>query len=300
MLNNELRRWYLLEKVVDGSKQLLSITQGDAEPPLMPHKSLTKLTLSEAAPYIIPILVQRLKDVFKDNGHTKAVLGLSGGIDSAVVYALLVRALGVEHVTALLMPNGEQSAKESCLDARMLLDQVRGTYALINIGHSVAALCPFCVYPGCDSEFKTRFGNVAARCRMIVLFDYASATHSLVVGTENKSEHILGYFTLFGDSASCVEPIQGLYKTEVFEIAKHLPEIPQSIIDKKPSADLWAGQTDEGELGFTYLEADKFSCGRGDELSEDVRGRINQRIKSVGFKHRIPYVIPCEGTVPNE
>ena len=143
---------------------------------------------------------------------------------------------------------------------------------------------------------KVRLGNIMARVRMIMLFDFAKKVNGLVCGTENKSEHLLGYFTRYGDEASDLEPIQHLFKTQVFELAKYLG-VPDSIIKKTPSANLWEGQTDEEEFGFTYKEADEvlsevreYKGMIGGDKGK-IREIIMERVKRNKFKQEVPYTI---------
>ena len=163
---------------------------------------------------------------------------------------LATRALGKENVLAVMMPY-KTSSPDSLADAKLLAHQLGITYELCDITPMVDAY--FAAQQVTD---KVRRGNVMARMRMIVLYDISMRDHRLVIGTSNKTELLLGYGTLFGDMASAINPIGDLYKTQVWELAKHLG-IPSCIIEKKPSADLWEGQTDEDELGFTYAEVDK-------------------------------------------
>jgi len=194
-----------------------------------------------------------VKQTVETAGFKDVVIGLSGGIDSAVSCAIAVRALGVDHVYPILLPYGS-------LNTRGVLDAIEVVEKLtIPLGHIVR----IDIQRAVDDIVRTdpfmgelRKGNIMARVRMTYLFDQAKKRNALVVGTENKSEHILGYFTRFGDEASDMEPIVHLYKTQVYELAAYL-EIPKTIIDKPPSADLWPEQTDEKELGFTYKEADE-------------------------------------------
>jgi NAD+ synthase len=183
-------------------------------------------------------------------GFQKVVVGLSGGIDSALSCVLAAKALGPENVLAVRMPY-RTSSKDSLEHAQLLIDQFGVQSLTIPISDMADGLINH--FPEMD---KTRQGNIMARCRMIVLYDQSSAFNGLVVGTSNKTEILLGYSTLFGDSASAFNPIGDLYKTQVRQLAAAL-QIPAAIIKKAPSADLWADQTDEGELGFTYAEVDK-------------------------------------------
>ncbi len=183
-------------------------------------------------------------------GFSRAVLGLSGGLDSAVSCFLAAEALGPENVLAVRMPY-RTSAPESFEHAGLVI-QFTGVQPLdVEITAMVEPL--FERFPEMDS---VRRGNIMARERMIVLFDQSNAFKGLVVGTGNKTEILLGYTTLYGDSASAFNPLGDLYKTQIRQLARALG-VPEPIIAKPPSADLWKGQTDEGELGFTYEEVDK-------------------------------------------
>ena len=183
-------------------------------------------------------------------GFGRAVVGLSGGIDSALSCVLAAEALGPENVLAVRMPY-RTSSPESLEHAQMVIEQFRVRSETIEITDMVDPLIAH--DPGMSN---TRKGNIMARARMIVLYDRSEAFNGLVVGTGNKTEILLGYSTLWGDSASALNPIGDLYKTQVRQLSRSL-NIPSVIVDKAPSADLWVGQTDEDELGFTYLEVDK-------------------------------------------
>ncbi len=182
-------------------------------------------------------------------GYNGVVVGLSGGIDSSTAAFLAVEALGPENVIGVLMPY-RTSRPESREDALILA-------AALGIRHIEVEITPMVdpylsLHPEMD---KIRRGNVMARERMIVLYDQSCAHDCLVMGTGNKTEYLLGYTTLWGDMACGINPIGDLYKTQVRSLARHLG-VPRAIIEKPPSADLWTGQTDEGELGFTYEEID--------------------------------------------
>lgn len=183
-------------------------------------------------------------------GFSKGVLGLSGGLDSALSCFLAAEALGPENVLAVRMPYRTSSA-DSLADAQKVIDATGVQSMTVEITEMVEPL--FERFPDMDNMRK---GNIMARQRMIVLYDQSAATRSLVVGTGNKTEILLGYTTLYGDSANALNPIGDLYKTQVRQLARDMG-VPASVVDKAPSADLWAGQTDEGELGFTYAEVDR-------------------------------------------
>ena len=183
-------------------------------------------------------------------GFSKAVIGLSGGVDSAVSCALAAQALGPKNVLAVRMPY-ETSSQDSLEHAQLLIDLLGVKSITIPITEMVEPL-----YKQFLDMGKLRRGNVMARARMILLYDQSAAFNGLVVGTSNKTEILLGYSTQFGDSAAAINPIGDLYKAQLYQLAKAL-DIPAEIINKPPSADLWEGQTDEDELGFTYEEVDK-------------------------------------------
>ena len=191
-----------------------------------------------------------IKDEVLKPGFTNVVLGLSGGIDSALVAFLAVRALGKENVHSVMMPYQTSSA-DSINHAKLVVDR---------LGCS-SEIKPITAYA--DAYFQEqnemsalRKGNVMARMRMITLYDSSAKRNALVLGTSNKTELMLGYGTQFGDMASALNPIGDLYKTQIWQLSEFLG-VPSEIIHKKPSADLWVGQTDEQEMGFTYDVADQ-------------------------------------------
>ena len=196
------------------------------------------------------ILTGFIKSEITRAGFERAVVGLSGGIDSALSCVLAAEALGPENVLAVRMPY-KSSSSESLEHAQMVIEQFQVRSETIEITDMVDPLIAR------DPEMpKLRKGNIMARTRMIVLYDQSEAFRGLVVGTGNKTEILLGYSTLWGDSASALNPIGDLYKAQVRQLARALG-IPSVIVDKPPSADLWVGQTDENELGFTYDDVDK-------------------------------------------
>ena len=243
----------------------------------------------------------RLRAVVEGSGRSRAVVGLSGGIDSAVALAISARALGPENVTALRLPSrhteqvhlddAAASAAAAGLPPANLL-----TASIEPMLEGVAAARPTI------HDQALRFGNASARCRMIAIYDLAQELTALVVGTENRSEYHLGYFTRFGDAASDVEPIWDLYKTEVRTAARALGQ-PESVITKHPTAGLWGGQTDEDELGFSYRDADLVmvcieQLGMTPEQTADRTGvppdvvaRVASRVAAVAWKHHVPHAL---------
>ena len=196
------------------------------------------------------ILTGFIKSEITRVGMSRAVVGLSGGVDSALSCALAAAALGAENVLAVRMPY-KASSKDSLEHAQLLIDQLGVQSKTIEITDMVEPLFKL------DPEISSmRKGNIMARERMIVLYDQSEVFKGLVIGTSNKSEILLGYSTMYGDSASAMNPIGDLFKTQVRHLSRAM-NIPDPIIGKPPSADLWEGQTDEKELGFTYEEVDK-------------------------------------------
>ncbi len=184
------------------------------------------------------------------SGLSRAVIGLSGGIDSAVSCYLAAEALGAQNVLAVRMPY-RTSSPDSLSDAQKVIDATGVQSLTIEITPMVEPL--FERFPDMSDM---RRGNIMARQRMVVLYDQSAAFNGLVVGTGNKTEILLGYTTLYGDSACALNPIGDLYKTQLRQLAEALG-VPESLRRKPPSADLWSGQTDEGELGYTYAEVDQ-------------------------------------------
>jgi NAD+ synthase len=240
------------------------------------------------------ILVKFIQAEVYKNGYQKAVIGLSGGIDSALSAALAVEALGAENVFAVRMPY-RTSSPESLSDAQKVIDQYQLPNTTIEITPMVEPLIN--QFPDMS---PLRKGNIMARQRMIVLYDQSSAWRGLVIGTSNKTEALLGYTTLWGDSATAMQPIADLYKTQIRQLSRAIA-IPQSILDKPPSADLWVGQTDEGELGYTYEEADKLlwllvdgrysveeAAAEGFDL--DFVKRVWRQVRMNHFKRTMPNV----------
>jgi NAD+ synthase len=240
------------------------------------------------------VLKHFLRDEIRKVGFEKAIVGLSGGVDSAVSCMLAAQAIGAHNVLAVRMPYSA-SSPDSLEHAQQLIDMLGIPSETIDITPMVDPL--FQRLPDIDAR---RRGNVMARQRMIILYDRSAALGGLVVGTSNKTELLLGYGTLFGDMASAVNPIGDLYKTQVRRLAAHLG-VPQAIIDKAPSADLWPGQTDEGEMGVTYEAVDRLLVMLIDERytpAEAVESgfdatlveRIWRMVRVSHFKRRGPII----------
>lgn len=196
------------------------------------------------------ILVGFIRDAVHKAGFQRGVIGLSGGLDSTLSAFLAARALGPENVLAVRMPYAT-STPDSLADAQAVIDALGLPALTIPITPMVEPY--FAAQPEMSA---TRRGNIMARMRMIVLYDQSAAFGGLVIGTSNKTEALLGYTTIYGDSAAAFQPLGDLYKTQVRQLAAALG-VPPAILVKPPSADLWAGQTDEGEIGYTYAELDK-------------------------------------------
>ena len=239
-------------------------------------------------------LVEFLRENFKKAGFSKAVLGLSGGIDSALVAYLLRDALGKENVLAIMMPY-KSSNPDSLNHAKLVVEDLGINSKTIEITDMIDAY-----FKNEEEASSLRMGNKMARERMSILFDYSSKENALVVGTSNKTEIYLGYSTQFGDSACALNPIGDLYKTNIWDLSRYL-KIPNELIEKKPSADLWEGQTDEQEMGLTYKEADQVLYRMLEEnktveevlaegFNKDLVDNIVRRMNRSEYKRRMPLI----------
>jgi len=239
-------------------------------------------------------LVEFLRESFKKAGFSKAVLGLSGGIDSALVAYLLRDALGKENVLAIMMPY-KSSNPDSLNHAKLVIEDLGINSKTIEITDMIDAY-----FKNEKEATSLRMGNKMARERMSILFDYSSKENALVVGTSNKTEIYLGYSTQFGDSACALNPIGDLYKTNIWDLSRYL-KIPNELIEKKPSADLWEGQTDEQEMGLTYKEADQVLYRMLEEnktveevlaegFNKDLVDNIVRRMNRSEYKRRMPLI----------
>lgn len=248
-------------------------------------------------------IIRFIQASLKTSGKQKLVVGLSGGVDSATAAFLAVRAIGKANIYPVLLPFADTQT-EGVKDAHLVtqvLQIPKQHVCEINIAFMVNDFSrSLKIYPKKTAKERIRLGNIMARCRMIVLFDVAKRLDALVLGTENKSEHLLGYYTRFGDEASDIEPLRQLYKTEVFKLARYLG-VPEKIIAKPPSAGLWQGQTDEGEFGFTYKEADealykivKLKQKPAQILTQSREGNTFNKVfdwlHKLDFKHKLPFI----------
>jgi NAD+ synthase len=240
------------------------------------------------------ILTLFLRDEITKFGFTRGVVGMSGGIDSTLSAYLAVEALGAENVTGVMMPY-RASSPASLEHAQLAANSLGIQYEVVEITPQIDAY--FERKPDADN---LRRANKMARERMTILYDYSLALKALVIGTSNKTEALLGYTTLWGDMASAVNPLGDLYKTQVRQLSAHLG-VPQEIIAKPPTADLWAGQTDEGELGFTYADVDRALYRLVDErkrpaeviaegFAEAFISRIMRMVMNSQYKRRMPVI----------
>jgi NAD+ synthase len=244
--------------------------------------------------FVEKVLVSFIREEVGSAGLSKAVLGLSGGVDSAVACALTARALGPENVLCVIMPH-RTSSPESVADAQEVLKVSGVRSETVDI---TTMADPFMAENGDIGNIRK--GNVFARLRMIVLYDRSARENALVIGTSNKTEILLGYGTLHGDLASAINPIGDLYKSQVWDLARHLG-LPEKIVNKKPTADLWEGQTDEDELGFMYSDVDGLLYYMIDERRSDEElnrlgydisfiHTVRERIRKSQFKRRLPLI----------
>ena len=241
-------------------------------------------------------IVDFVREYLAGAAYSRLVLGLSGGVDSALAAALCAEAAGPDNVRAILLPY-KTSDPDDERDARLLIDKLGISVERFEITGMVQPLLDR--YPSMGDRRK---GNIMARCRMIALFDQSVRFRALVAGTSNRTEILLGYFTLYGDGAASLEPIAHLYKCQVRALARHMG-VPDVIVDKVPSAGLWPGQTDEGELGFTYDQADQvlYLLTERELSASEIAARgferqtvdaIDRRMRATAFKRCMPPALP--------
>ncbi len=248
-------------------------------------------------------IVSFLKETFAKQKIDHAVIGLSGGIDSTTSFFLMKDVLPAKniHVAHLYYFKPVFSEIEKVVKQANIPQE---NIHLISIKEPVDAITDLQKIAITEAD-KVRIGNIAARVRMIILFDLAKKFDALVCGTENKSENLLSYFTRFGDQAADIEPIEHLYKTQVYQLAVHLG-VPEEIIKQSPTAGLWQGQTDEGEFGFTYEEADQvlyLHLEKNITVEELEKQGLKNASKILAwrqknlFKHNTPYVLQTQSTI---
>jgi NAD+ synthase len=244
----------VLSRVAEGAQTITAISRlWHSSPMILPK-------LKDGTEQVVEkFLAEKLRKV----GAKGFVLGVSGGLDSAVCLRLCVGAVGKGKVLGLLMPE-KDSPKEDLEDSKELCELEGVKYKVVDITGPVGALKKSIGGP----VDRKSLANIKARCRMVVMYHYANTDNRLVVGTSNKSEMLMGYFTKFGDGGADLEPIGDLYKTEVRQLAREIG-ISEKIIKKVPSAGLWKGQTDEGEMGIPYERLDAILLGI--ELGFDER-----------------------------
>ena len=237
-------------------------------------------------------LISFLKEEVLKTGLKKVTLGLSGGLDSAVV-AVLCKEVFDDNLNCVLMPS-QYSSKSSVEDAIELCKKFGIKHEIVSIEPMLSA------YLKNMGENSLRIGNFSARLRMSVLYDISARENSLVVGTSNKSELLLGYGTIFGDLACAINPIGDIYKSDLFEFAKYLG-VNDSIVNKAPSADFFEGQSDEADLGYSYAKIDSLLKNMIDEnrskdellalgFEDEFIETIKKRVKINEFKRRLPIV----------
>ena len=240
------------------------------------------------------ILVRFIQNEVQKVGFERVVLGLSGGVDSSLVANLASQALGPKNVLAVIMPY-KSSDPKSLSDALQVVHQLGINHLEVEITPQIDAY--FERFPDADQRRK---GNKMARERMTILYDQSSVFRALVIGTSNKTELLLGYGTIYGDMASAINPVGDLYKTQVWQLADAVG-VPTAIVQKAPSADLWAGQSDETELGFQYRMIDQFLYYLVDRrYSKEELARLGfepafiedviRRVRDNQYKRRLPVI----------
>jgi len=256
------------------------------------------------AKFVSDVLARFLKAEVTKTGFEKVILGLSGGVDSAVVSYLCALAFPKESVTALIMPY-RTSNPENMEHAELVAKQLKINCEICDISSMVDAF-----FENDTEADMLRRGNRMARERMCFLYDYSSKQKSLVIGTSNKTELLLGYGTIFGDLASAINPIGDLYKSQIWELAEHLG-VPKEIIQKPPSADLWVGQTDEEEIGYTYEQIDELLHYMIDHrysndmlldqgFANEMITKIQRMIQTSQFKRRPPVIAKLSNRTINQ
>jgi NAD+ synthase len=249
------------------------------------------------------LLVEFILDETRNAGFEKGVIGLSGGVDSTVSAFLAAEALGPKNLLGVMMPY-RTSNPQSQRDGELVAKQLGIKTEVVDISPMVD---PLLNQPQVDD--RIRAGNVMARQRMIILYDRSHRDKALVIGTSNKTEILLGYGTLFGDTACAINPLGDLYKTQVWQLAEALG-VPKTVVEKPPSADLWKGQTDEGEFGFSYKRVDHLLYYMVDERRSETElksmgfedafiRKVTTMIKKNQFKRRMPLIAKVSNRTRN-
>jgi NAD+ synthase len=262
------------------------MTDGEAAP-------LPQIDAAQAVEVISGFIGHQLAQT----GFSRLVVGLSGGVDSATTAFLAVRAAGADNVLAVRMPY-RTSSPESEADALAVVGALDCQTERVDISPMVDPM--LALIAGDEAATRVRRGNVMARQRMIVLYDRSAAFDALVIGTSNKTEALLGYGTLWGDMAAAIQPIGDLYKTQLRAVAECLG-VPEAILAKPPSADLWPGQTDETELGASYDDLDRILYALVDRrwsqdrcvragLDPSLVARVAATVARMEFKRQVPPV----------
>ncbi|MGD8718990.1 MAG: NAD+ synthase [Candidatus Zixiibacteriota bacterium] len=246
---------------------------------------------------VVPVLRRFIKREVAKAGLSGIIAGVSGGVDSACVVGLAAGAVGPENVTGMWLPYHDDS---DAVYARAVAERFGIKFSEFSIAPMADA---YLAQVGEVDDMRR--GNLCARARMIALFDHSRARNALVCGTGNKTEFLLGYFTIFGDGACSLAPVADLYKGQVYQLAAHLG-VPRDIIERAPTAGLWPGQTDEEELGLSYEEVDRYLYylvekgetpeqlkARGFEgpFQRRVVGHINRNL----FKRKLPVLARVSG-----
>lgn len=248
------------------------------------------------------LLVEFIRNETRKFGFKRVVLGISGGIDSALSATLAAEALGPENVVGLILPY-KTSSPESEGHARLLIEQLGLPCDKIDITSMAEPL-----FERYKEMSNLRRGNVLARMRMIVVFDRSAMENALVLGTSNKTEYLLGYTTWYGDSAASIQPLGDLYKTQIRALARAVG-VPAPIVEKKPSADLWPGQTDESEMGISYDLADQVLYLLVDERIDPERviemgfdrafvERVVRTVRNMQYKRMTPVIAKVGSRTP--
>ncbi len=244
--------------------------------------------------FVEKIISQFIREELNKFGFRKGILGLSGGLDSSVCAFLASKALGPKNVIALILPYGK-TFPQDVEDAKEVVKLLGIRSKIIDISPMVDTY--FSLYP---TENKILKGNKMARERMSILYDFSAREKAIILGTSNKTELLLGYGTIHGDMACGINPLGDLYKTQIKQLAEHL-QVPEKIRNKTPTAGLWPGQTDEGELGLTYDEIDKILFELVDLRREKKKiiasgfkreavNKVLKLIKKSEFKRRLPII----------